>query len=67
MATPTAHKKSMKFKLGVRFEIAKIYIDPCQEDDTEKAKADVQHIETITWSTNPKSCTNPNMNTIIDN
>ena len=38
VASVLSHKKSMKIKLGVKFEYGKINIDPFQDDNkTEKA------------------------------
>ena len=61
-----AHKKSMKIKAGVKFEIGKIKIDAFQDEHTEKDKDYIEGKQTIIWSTNPKPCTKANINSQID-
>ena len=61
-----AHKKSMKIKAGVKFEIGKIKIDAFQDEHTEKDKDYIEDKQTLIWSTNPKPCTKANINSQID-
>ena len=55
------HKKSMKVKAGVKFEIGKIKIDLFQDEHTEKDKDYITHKETLIWSTDPKQCAKANI------
>ena len=66
VAAVLAHKKSMKIKAGVKFEIGKIKIDVFQDEHTEKDKDYIEDKQTLIWSTNPKPCTKANINSQID-
>ena len=66
VAAVLAHKKSMKIKAGVKFEIGKIKIDLFEDEHTEKDQDYITNKETIIWSTDPKQCTRANINSQID-
>ena len=58
----------MNIKLGVKFEVGKIDIDPFQDTDDEIAqtKPYITGIKTEVWSVDPITCTKANMKAIID-
>ena len=71
-----SHKKSMKIKMGVKFEAAKRDIDLFEDDglssgkattsESGKTKADSTGITDVIWSLDPTTCTKANMKTVID-
>ena len=66
VSTVLAHKKSMKIKAGVKFEIGKVKIDLFQDKHTEKDNNYITNKDNLIWSTDPKQCTKANINSQID-
>ena len=60
------HRKSMTLRLGVKFEVGKLELDPFDDEEEdekkEKKKSYIKGITPLIWSTKYKVCTKSNLN-----
>ena len=59
------NKKSMRLRIGVKFEAGKLELDPFQDAEDDKTSY-ITNITSEIWSTKYKVCTKSNLNTLID-